>query len=115
MRGYSTDHCGAGQTLSSSMNRRPVVPPDSAIRSSLGGTLMSLLRTSIMFATALLAIPALADTHISFVDDSGQPSAQMYVKGGKVRIEGSGHERGISIYDITSNTMTLLMPDQDKY
>lgn len=76
---------------------------------------MSLLRTSIMFATALLAIPALADTHISFVDDSGQPSAQMYVKGGKVRIEGSGHERGISIYDITSNTMTLLMPDQDKY
>jgi len=76
---------------------------------------MSLLKTSFLFAAALLTMPALADTHITFVDDGGQPSTQMYVKGGKVRIEGTGHERSVSIYDIASNSMTLLMPDQNKY
>ena len=74
---------------------------------------MSLSKTSFLFAAAAFALPALADTHIAFVDDSGQPSTQLYVKGGKVRMENGGH--GISIYDLASNSMTVLMPDQNKY
>jgi hypothetical protein len=76
---------------------------------------MSLLKTSFLFAAALIAMPALADTHIAFVDDSGQPGTQMYVKGGKVRIESGGQSSAISIYDMASNSMTVLMPDQNKY
>lgn len=58
--------------------------------------------------------PALADTHISYVDDSGQPGTQIYVKGGKVRMEG-GRDHGVAIYDVASNSMTVLMPEQNKY
>lgn len=76
---------------------------------------MSLSRTSFLFAAAVFALPAFADTHITFVDDAGQPATQLYVKGGKVRIESSSQERAISIYDIASNSMTVLMPDQNKY
>ncbi len=76
---------------------------------------MSLSKTSFVFAAATFALPAFADTHISFVDDSGQPSTQLYVKGGKVRIESGNQERAISIYDIASNSMTVLIPGQNKY
>lgn len=76
---------------------------------------MSLSKTSFLFAAATFALPALADTHISFVDDSGQPGTQLYVKGGKVRIESGNQERAISIYDLASNSMTVLMPEQSKY
>ena len=76
---------------------------------------MSLSRTSFLFAATVFALPAFADTHIAFVDDAGQPATQLYVKGGKVRIESGSQERAISIYDIASNSMTVLMPDQNKY
>ena len=66
-----------------------------------------MLKTTLALAAALFALPALADTHISYVDDGGQPGTQIYVKGGKVRIE-SGHN--ISIYDLATNSMTVLMP-----
>jgi len=73
-----------------------------------------MLRTvSLCIATAF-TLPALADTHISYVDDGGQPATQIYVKGDKVRMEG-GKGQGIAIYDVTSNSMTVLMPDQNKY
>lgn len=71
-----------------------------------------------MFRTALTtlllaaAMPALADTHISFVDDSGQPATQLYIKGGKVRFD-NGH--GFAVYDVASNSMTMVMPEQQKY
>jgi len=71
-----------------------------------------MLKTTLALAAALFALPALADTHISYVDDGGQPGTQIYVKGGKVRIE-SG--RNISIYDLATNSMTVLMPDKNKY
>lgn len=72
-----------------------------------------MLRTSVALALLALAAPAFADSHISFVDDSGQPASQIYVKGGKVRIEGGG--RDVAIYDASSNSMTMLLPEQKKY
>lgn len=72
-----------------------------------------MLRISVALALLAVAAPAFADTHISFVDASGQPASQIYVKGGKVRIEGGG--RGIALYDASSNSMTMLLPDQKKY
>ena len=72
-----------------------------------------MLRTSVVLVLLTLAAPAFADSHISFVDDSGQPASQIYVKGGKVRIEGGG--RGVAIYDASSNSMTMLLPEQKKY
>jgi len=71
-------------------------------------------RITLLLATSLCALPALADTHVSYVDDGGQPGTQIYVKGNKVRME-SGAGRGIAIYDVASNSMTVLMPDQNKY
>lgn len=73
-----------------------------------------MLRTSFALALLALAAPAFADTHVSFVDDSGQPASQIYVKGSKVRIE-SGGGRSVAIYDASNNTMTVLIPDQKKY
>ncbi|MGE5625327.1 MAG: DUF4412 domain-containing protein [Bacillota bacterium] len=73
-----------------------------------------MLKTCIALVSAAFAVPAFADTHISFVDDSGQPGTQLYVKGGKVRME-SGGGQGIGIYDAASNTLTLIMPEQKKY
>lgn len=60
------------------------------------------------------ALPASADTHITFVDDKGDVATQMYVKGGKVRMEGEGGT-AISLYDAATNTATVLLPGQKKY
>lgn len=65
-------------------------------------------------ALSAAALPALADTHISFVDDKGNVSTQMFVKNGKVRMEGQGGA-SISLYDSASNTVTVLLPGQRKY
>jgi hypothetical protein len=75
---------------------------------------MAMLRTSLLLAAGFCALPALADTHIAYVDDAGQPATQIYVKGNKVRMEG-GKGQGVAIYDVASNSMTVLMPDQNKY
>lgn len=74
-----------------------------------------MLRTSLLFAMAAFALPALADTHISYVDDSGQLGTQLYVKGDKVRMESGGSQHSISIYDASKNSMVVLMPEQKKY
>ena len=74
-----------------------------------------MLRISFLLAATALALPALADTHISYVDDNGQPSSQIYVKRGKVRMESGSQERGIAIYDAASNTVTVLMPERKQY
>ncbi|HEY3644089.1 MAG TPA: hypothetical protein VGM16_02015, partial [Gammaproteobacteria bacterium] len=60
------------------------------------------------------ATPALADTHVTFVDDQGKVATQMYVKDGKVRVEGEGGT-AISLYDAATNTATVLLPGQKKY
>ena len=73
-----------------------------------------MLRIASLVATAAFALPAFADTHISYVDDQGQPATQIYVKGGKVRMEG-GKGQGMAIYDVASNSMTVLMPERNKY
>jgi hypothetical protein len=72
-----------------------------------------LLRTAFLVsALTLAAAPALADVHITFVDERGQPATQMYVKGGKLRFDGG---RGFGIYDVASNTLTMYMPDKKQY
>jgi len=73
-----------------------------------------MLRTSLVLAVGCCALPAFADTHISYVDDGGQPATQIYVKGGKVRVEG-GRGQGVAIYDLASNSMTVLLPDRNQY
>jgi hypothetical protein len=65
-------------------------------------------------ALSTAALPTLADTHISFVDDKGEVTTQMFVKNGKVRVEGQ-NGAAISIYDSASNTATVLLPGQKKY
>lgn len=71
-----------------------------------------MFRLSVLLTTAAFAMPALADTHISYVDDSGQPGTQFYVKGNKVRMES---QHSISIYDASKNSLLVLMPEQKKY
>lgn len=71
-----------------------------------------MFRYLLAFMSMALALPALADTHVSFVDESGKPATQIYIKSGKVRIE-SG--RALMIYDAASNTMTMMMPDKKQY
>lgn len=64
----------------------------------------------------LAVLPARADTHITFVDDQGKVATQIFVKGGKVRVEsGDSASRGIGLYDVASNTMTVMMPAEKKY
>ncbi|HEY1772072.1 MAG TPA: DUF4412 domain-containing protein [Gammaproteobacteria bacterium] len=65
-------------------------------------------------ALSAAALPALADTHITFVDEKGNVSTQIYVKDGKVRMEGQGGN-AVSLYDSASNTDTVLLPGQKKY
>jgi hypothetical protein len=65
-------------------------------------------------ALSAAALPALADTHITFVDEKGNVATQIYVKDGKVRAEGQGGD-SISLYDSASNTATVLLPGQRKY
>src|SRR5215472_14954083 len=72
----------------------------------------AMLRTSLLLAAGCCALPAFADTHISYVDDGGQPTTQIYVKGGKVRMEGG---QSVAIYDLASNSLTVLMPDRNQY
>jgi hypothetical protein len=73
-----------------------------------------MLRLSFAFAALALAVPAIADTHVAFVDDSGQTANQMYVKGSKVRFE-SGDRQHVMLYDVASNSMTMVMPDKKQY
>lgn len=74
-----------------------------------------MLRTSFLLVATAFTMPALADTHITYVDDSGQPVTQMYVKGSKVRVETNRNGSTVSIYDAAANSMMVLMPDQKKY
>src|SRR5579864_8852937 len=69
-------------------------------------------KTFVLTAMCLVAAPVLADVHISYVDETGQPGTQMYVKGGKLRFDGG---RGFGIYDVASNTLTMYMPDKKQY
>lgn len=73
-----------------------------------------MLRISIALALLAATVPALADTHITFVDDKGATASQMFVKGGKVMIQGR-EGQGTAIYDTATNSMKVLMPAQKKY
>jgi hypothetical protein len=67
-------------------------------------------------ALSAAALPALADTHITFVDDQGKVASQIFVKGGKVRVEGGeGGSQSVGLYDSATNSMTVLVPGQKKY
>lgn len=71
-----------------------------------------MLRTGLLLAAAMCSLPALADTHISYVDDSGQLGTQIYVKSGKVRLD---ERTGSIIYDTVAGTATLLLPEERAY
>lgn len=75
-----------------------------------------MLRSVLALAAIAVTAPALADTHITSVNDSGQPVSQLFVKGGKVRMEfnESGHQ-GFALYDVASNSMMMVMPDKKQY
>lgn len=71
---------------------------------------------ALSLALGATALPALADTHITYVDDQGKVATQIFVKGGKVRMEsGDSAGRGVALYDVATNTMTVLMPSEKKY
>lgn len=75
-----------------------------------------MLRSVIALAAIAVTAPALADTHITYVNDSGQPSSQMYLKGGKFRMEmNSAGRQHFMLYDMASNTLTMYMPDKKQY
>lgn len=75
-----------------------------------------LKRTACLILGSALTLPAIADTHITFVDDQGKVASQIFVKGGKVRVEGGeGGSQSVGIYDTASNSMTVLMAGQKKY
>ena len=75
-----------------------------------------LKRSTCLILGSTLMLPAYADTHITFVDDQGKVSSQIFVKGGKVRMEGGDSAgQGVGLYDAASNTMTVMMPADKKY
>lgn len=75
-----------------------------------------LKKTVCLLLGSALTLPAIADTHITFVDDQGEVSSQIFVKGGKVRVEnGETASQGVILYDAASNTITVLMPAEKKY
>ena len=76
--------------------------------------LKNIVAAGIGLSLGAAALPALADTHVTFVDDKGNVATQMYVKDGKVRMEGEGGT-AISLYDAATNTATILLPGQKKY
>jgi len=76
--------------------------------------LKNIVAAGIGLSLGAAALPALADTHVTFVDDKGNVATQMYVKNGKVRMEGEGGT-AISLYDAATNTATILLPGQKKY
>jgi len=76
--------------------------------------LKNIVAAGIGLSLGAAALPALADTHVTFVDEQGNTATQMYVKSGKVRMEGEGGT-AISLYDAATNTATILLPGQKKY
>jgi hypothetical protein len=76
--------------------------------------LKNIVATGLALGLGTATLPVLADTHVTFVDDKGNVATQMYVKDGKVRMEGEGGTT-ISLYDVTTNTATVLLPGQKKY
>lgn len=74
-----------------------------------------MLKQNLVLACGLaLAAPAFADTHISFVDQQGAATTQLYVKNGKVRAE--EHDgQAVSLYDAASNSLTVLLPGRKQY
>jgi len=73
-----------------------------------------MLKPSVLLIAALLAAPAFADTHVAYADAGGQPGMQLYVKGGKVRME-NGAGQPIGIFDTVDNSLLVLNPVQKRY
>ena len=76
--------------------------------------LKKIMATGLGLSLGAAALPALADTHVTFVDGQGNVATQMYVKNGKVRMESEGGT-AISLYDAATNTATVLLPGQKRY
>ena len=73
-----------------------------------------MIKITFVVAAAMFAVPALADTHVAYMDAAGQPGMQLYVKDGKVRME-NGAGQPIGIFDTVGNTLLVLEPAQKKY
>lgn len=69
---------------------------------------------ALLLPAALCAAPAFADTHVAYTDANGQPGMQLYVKGGKVRME-NGAGQPIGIFDTVNNTLLVINPAQKRY
>jgi Domain of unknown function (DUF4412) len=69
---------------------------------------------SLAAALTVLAVtvPAYADTRITYVDNSGKPSTQVYVKDGKVRAELDGN---VVLYDAAKRQLTMLNASDSSY
>ena len=73
-----------------------------------------MLKSSCFLTAALVAAPALADTHIAYVKPDGSPGMQIYIKDGAVRME-MGAGQGVGVFDTRANSLLVIKPDQKKY
>ncbi|HEX5340478.1 MAG TPA: DUF4412 domain-containing protein [Gammaproteobacteria bacterium] len=79
--------------------------------------LVTLAGYSTMPGHAIAAAPMNAGVgvHISFVDQAGKAASQLYVLHGKVRIESGDAQGSGAIYDASSHSMTVLIPERHAY
>lgn len=64
---------------------------------------------------ALLAVPALADTRIRYVDEkTGETTSQLLVKDGKVRMD-NARGNSYTLFDAATNTLTIVNPSEGTY
>lgn len=76
---------------------------------------MTRLSLTLAALAAPLALPALADTRIEYVDqDSGETATEFLIKDGKVRMNDPG-EKGYTLYDHETNTLTFVDHGEQTY
>lgn len=68
--------------------------------------------TTAALAVLALSTPALADVHLSYVDDTGAPATQLYVKDGSVRLE-TGAD--VMLYDTKAGRFTMIDTGERSY
>ena len=78
--------------------------------------LNKILAAALGLTLGAAALPALADSHITYVDGQGKVASQIFIKDGKVRVESADSTaHGVGLYDAATNTLTVLMPAEKKY
>lgn len=72
-------------------------------------------KTILATLAALLAVPAIADTRLQYVDEkSGARQTAITIKDGKVRMD-NADSRAWTLYDSASNTLTTIDPEEKTY